>query len=80
MSFFKAFLKHKARNEIDRSCDREIQQVKKDNYLKNGREMKKAKRQGKFFDGSKELSRKNSESIRKIENKRSNRKKFIDDL
>lgn len=82
MSFnpFKPLLKLGARKLSDSSYNKEERKVQNKTYEQVGKEIKKAKRNGEFFDASKAYQNKYARNMRPVDQKKVRRDKFIDEI
>lgn len=73
-------LKLFARKASDKSYNKEEQKVQSKTYRQVGKQIKSAKKKGEYFDASKAYQNKYTRNIRPVDQKKTRRDKFIDEI
>ena len=76
----KAIIKNIARKVSDSSYNKEEKKMQNKTYEQVGKEIKKAKKNGEYFDASKRYENKYKRNMRTVDQKKIRRDKFIDDI
>ena len=76
----KAVFKLGARKASDASYNKEEKKVQKATYAQVGKDIKRAKKSGKRIDANKQYQSRYNRNMRTVDQKKTRRDKFIDDL
>ncbi|MBQ7917432.1 MAG: hypothetical protein IJ310_01295 [Clostridia bacterium] len=76
----KAILKLGARKISDASYNKEERKVQNSTYAQVGKKIKRAQKQGQYFDASKEYQNTYKRNMRPVDQKKIRRDKFIDEI